>query len=338
MLKVAILGLGFMGKLHAQVYARMPHVQLIAVGGCRRERFENWCSPCHVDFYANSDALLAAGADVLDVCLPTFLHEEFVVRAAERGIHILCEKPLALTISEVDRMLTAVNRAGVTLMVGQVLRFFPQYSKCRELVQNGTLGDPLCAYASRLSYPPKWADWFRDPQKSGGALFDLQVHDVDYIISLFGMPESIYACGFQSPSGAWDQVTSLLLYPGKSACIEASYRMPTSWPFTSTLRAVGTRAVLECKFRVCTNVEDARKAERTLVVYPNEGPPICPQLDDLDPFFAELSYFVDVISRGEKPNEVPVEEARQVIACLEMVKESLETHNVVYVSRRSAMP
>ena len=101
MLKIALLGFGFIGKAHAQAYARLPNAQLVAVGGCHEQRVAGWAAPNHVKFYPDPDRLLElSGADIVDICLPTFLHEEFVVKAAERGMHIICEKPLALTVAE----------------------------------------------------------------------------------------------------------------------------------------------------------------------------------------------------------------------------------------------
>lgn len=329
MLKVAILGFGFMGRLHAQAFAQMPQVELVGVAGCSPERLVGNAPWGKVQFFSNCDALLDGGANIVDICLPTFLHEEFAVAAAKRGLHILCEKPLALSVAAVDRILAAVNHAGITLMVAQVLRFFPQYAKCRDLVLHGALGNVSFAYASRLSSQPRWADWFQDPQKSGGALFDLLVHDLDYIVSLFGIPQSVYASGLQSQSGAWDHVSVLLSYKSKRVCLEASYRMPSGWPFTSALRLIGSKASIECQFRISTNVDDVKRAEKTLAVYSNEGPAIHPQLEDVDPYLSELSYFVDAIARGEKPEAVPLEDARDVIAILEAAKQSLETGAVV---------
>src|SRR5262249_15961050 len=255
MLKVAILGLGFAGKTHADAYARLPNVELVGIGGFREDMRKKWKGPHPVQLHPDPDVLLnSSGADIVDICLPTFMHEEYVIKAAEKGIHIICEKPFALNLASVDRMLEAVKKSGVTLMVAQVLRFFPHYCKCRELVRGGRLGDVFFVSASRLSEMPRWADWFRDPLKSGGALFDLQVHDLDYVLNLLGVPERVCATGLQSGSGAWNHVVTLLLYPASRACIEASYRMPAGWPFTSRLRLMGTAASLEYEFRVQGNV------------------------------------------------------------------------------------
>jgi predicted dehydrogenase len=329
-LKVAILGFGFIGKAHGEAYAQLPNVKLVAVGGCSEQRSKAWEAPYDVHFYSNADDLLESSeAEIVDVCLPTFLHEEFVIKAAERGMHIICEKPLALTVAEVDRMLTAVHKAGVIFMVAQVVRFFAQYAKCRELVRDGSLGEVFFASSSRLAQPPPWAGWFRDPEKSGGALFDLQVHDLDYLLNLFGMPDRLFAAGLQSASGCWDQVVSCLSYPARKLCIEAGYLMPASRPFTSSLRLMGTAGALEYSFRVKGNVDAMDRAQHELVLYPKEGAATRFDFDDADPYLCELKYFLDTVERGAKPDAVPPEEARNVIAVLEATKQSLELGKVV---------
>jgi UDP-N-acetylglucosamine 3-dehydrogenase len=331
MLKVAILGFGFAGKTHADAYARLSNVRLVAVGGLRSGRGERaWKAPYPVKFYPDPDILLnSSGADIVDICLPTFMHEEFVLKAAEKGMHIICEKPFALSLTAVDRMLEAVGKEGVTLMVAQVLRFFPHYRKCRELMQAGQLGNVFFASASRLSELPRWADWFRDPQKSGGALFDLQVHDLDYLLNLLGIPEGVFATGLQSESGAWNHVVTLLAYSGKKVCTEASYRMAAGWPFTSRLRLMGTDASLEYEFRVHGNVDMLERAKNSLTLYAQGGATTDVEVEDCDPYLSELKYFVDTIEKRQRPQLVPPEEARNVIGVLEAAKRSLETGKTV---------
>jgi predicted dehydrogenase len=329
-LRIAILGFGFIGRAHGDAYARLPNVKLVAIGGCRAERLQRWKGPYPIQFYRDPDALLnCAVADVVDICLPTFLHEEFITKAASKGMHIICEKPLALTLAEVERILAVVRRAGVTFMVAQVLRFFAHYTKCRELLQEGGLGDIFFASASRLAQPPQWADWFRDPKKSGGALFDLQVHDLDYLVNLFGPPENVFATGLQTDSGCWDQVVSLFSYPTKKMSIEASYQMPKGWPFTTALRFMGTCGALEYRFRVEGNVDLINRAQHSLILYPNEGRATNFHIEDPDPYLRELKYFVDAVQGGEKTYAVPPEQVRKVIAVLEATKQSLETGNAV---------
>ena len=340
MLRVAILGFGFVGKRHADAYVQLPNVRLVAIGGCTQERLQEWKAPYDVPFYSDAEVLLeSCGADILDICLPTFMHEEFVTKAAARGVHVICEKPLALTVMEVDRMLMAVRKAGITFMVAQVLRFFGHYSKCASLVRDGSLGKVFFASACRLAEPPRWAKWFQDPAKSGGALFDLQVHDLDYLINLFGIPDRLFAAGLQSETGCWDHVLNVLSYREMQACVEVSYCMPTGRPFTSALRLVGKAGTIEYGFRVSGNVDVIERAQHSLVLYPQACSAVPLTAEESDPYLAEVKYFVDAVEQRRKIDLISTEQVRSVIAVLEATKVSLETGRVVelgHLDRTSA--
>jgi predicted dehydrogenase len=331
MLRIAILGLGFAGKAHAEAYVRMPDVRLAAIGGFRNQFApQRWQAPYPVEFHADPDVLLnSCKADVVDICLPTYLHEEFVMKAAAKGLHIICEKPFALSLASADRMIQAVHKSGASAMVAQVLRFFPHYRKCRELFESGRLGQVFHGYASRLSTMPTWGEWFRDPTKSGGALFDLQVHDLDYLLQLFGVPQSVFAAGIRSQSGAWDHVVTTLLYADKNACIETSYRMPKGSPFTSRLRLMGTQASIEYDFRVEGNVDRLERAQNRMVMYREGHSSEEIAVEDCDPFYSELRYFVESLSGRTKSSSL--EEARHVIGVLQTAAQSLESSEPVDV-------
>jgi len=325
MLKIAILGFGFAGKAHAKAYVRMPDVRLTAIGGFRNQLAQQqWQEPYPIEFHADPDVLLnSCKVDVVDICLPTYMHEEFVIKAAAKGLHIICEKPFALSLASADRMIRAIHQSGATAMIAQVLRFFPHYRTSRELVGSGRLGKVFYAYASRLSSMPAWGAWFRDPAQSGGALYDLHVHDLDYALTLFGVPRSVFTAGIRSQTGAWDHVVTTLMYSDKKACIEASYRMPGGWPFTSRLRLMGTQASIEYEFRVQGNVDRLEKAQNRLMLYAAGESPEEIVVQDCDPFYSELRHFTESISGHADTSSL--EEARNVIGVLQAAAQSLES-------------
>ena len=121
MVRVAIIGAGFMGRTHLAAYKTMDNAQVTAAeAGCA--------------WYGDGGAMLAeAGVDVVDICLPTFLHEQYALLAAAHKKHILCEKPVTLDLASFDRMAGAAEQAGVQFAVGQAIRFWPEYVKAKEL-------------------------------------------------------------------------------------------------------------------------------------------------------------------------------------------------------------
>ena len=138
MLEVGILGAGFMGKTHAAAYKKLPNVRLAVIADNDEEKVEQ--AGCQMGCKAETDAekvIQDASISLVDVTLPTPLHANFAVQALEAGKHVIVEKPMALSLAEVDTMLEASRRTGKFLMVAQVLRFWPEYVKIREILQSG---------------------------------------------------------------------------------------------------------------------------------------------------------------------------------------------------------
>ena len=138
--------------------------------------------------YADYDALLASGCDAVYVATPVHLHREQVVRAAEAGKHVLCEKPLGLNVAEAEDMVAACRGNGVQFGVGLMMRFHAQHQAASAMIKAGQLGTPVFGRA-QLScwYPPIEGAWRQDPATGGGGtLVDLASHCIDLLESMFG--------------------------------------------------------------------------------------------------------------------------------------------------------
>jgi UDP-N-acetylglucosamine 3-dehydrogenase len=329
MISVGLLGAGFMGSTHAAAYENLEGVALTAVADTSRRAADALAGAHRARAYYSVEALLDDDdVDVVDVCLPTHLHEPCVVGAVERGKHVLCEKPLALSLDEADRMKTAVERAGVKSMVAQVIRFWPEYVVIRGIVERGELGQPLVARAARLAEPPNWGGWFRDPELSGGALLDLHIHDLDYVYSLFGRPQTVYALGVRSRTGAWDHVLTSLDYGDKKAVVEASYLMPKGFPFQMSFRLSCEDGCLEYRFGVEGQV-DRREQAQTALAIRRHGMTEFPATPQVDAYVAEIEYFMRCIEENRHPVMATIEEAREVLEIALAVRRSVETGEVI---------
>lgn len=137
------------------------------------------------------DELLAA-ADVVDVCTPTFTHDEIVIAAARAGRHVICEKPLARTHAKAAAMIEACRSAGVALYPGQVVRFYPAYAAAKRAVDEGGIGTPAVLRFSRRGAGPS-RDWFHDVDLSGGIIVDQMIHDIDFARWIAGDVERVFA-------------------------------------------------------------------------------------------------------------------------------------------------
>ena len=189
MLKVALVGVGGISGAHIPAWESMDDAELVAICDIRPERMEKYPDKRR---YTDFDEMLEnENVDILDICLPTFLHADFAVKAMEKGINVICEKPISLNREDVNRVYSTAKKNNVCFMVAQVLRFWPEYEVVKNIYDSGKYGKLLSASMHRLSGIPKWSwdDWMRDEKRSGLVPFDLHIHDLDFIVYAFGKPE-----------------------------------------------------------------------------------------------------------------------------------------------------
>jgi predicted dehydrogenase len=179
-IRVAVVGVGRMGLTHAEGLARRVHgARLVAVTTSKAERAAAARERCgNVAVYADLEALLAAGGlDAVVLASSTSAHADNVVQCAAAGLHIFCEKPLALTLTDCDRGIAAAEQAGVKLMIGHVRRFDAGHLEAKRFIAEGAIGRPLVfrAISGDVDPPPPS---FANPAVSGGLLLDAMYHDV----------------------------------------------------------------------------------------------------------------------------------------------------------------
>jgi predicted dehydrogenase len=198
--------------------------------------------------YSSLEAMLP-DVDVVDICTPTHLHHPMVMQAAAAGKDIVCEKPLALDVEQAREMVTSCRQAGVRLLVGHVVRFFPEYALARAAVERGEIGQPGVIRLHRGSYRPKKpvGNWFLDESKSGGILMDLMIHDFDYARWVAGDVTSVYASKVTStyPDAPVDYGMAILTHKSGALTHVAgawAYPPPT---FRTSLEISGDRGLIQ---------------------------------------------------------------------------------------------
>lgn len=330
MIRLGLLGSGFMGKTHAQAWLKLENAKVVVVAGLPFDSAAELAASLHSEATTSLDEVIArADVDAIDVRLPTYMHEEFVLKGLNAGKHVLCEKPLTLSLDSADRIFEAAEMAGKILMVAQVVRFWPQYRAAYEIVRGGELGQLLTVRASRTSRRPNWGRWFNNPEMSGGALFDLHIHDLDYVVSLLGRPQSVHALGVKSCFGSWDYISTHLDFSCCKAEVEASCLMPDSYPFTMELRLFLERGLLEYNFRVAGNIESRNSSESRLTLWKADGSVLFPAVRQTDGYLAEIQHFVDCIVAGKQSEWAPNSEVRLVLQIICAIKQLLETGALV---------
>src|SRR5690348_134079 len=174
-----------MGATHLSAYAKIPGVEVAAVCtakgreltgdltnvGGNVQRGQQKYDFSHVRGVTDWRELAAdAEIDVVDVCLPTDMHPEVTLGALTAGKHVLCEKPMALTAEDCDRMVEAARKSDRVMMVAQVLRFWPEYRVLHDFVQRGNYGAVRSATFVRSCGIPDWSKWLTNEARSGGAV------------------------------------------------------------------------------------------------------------------------------------------------------------------------
>lgn len=179
-LRVGLVGAGAVSELHAIGYRANTNASVVAVADKEIERAEVRARQLGVSKTYDSGAKLINDpeVDAVDICVPGGYHASVAIAAAESGKHILLEKPMATSVGDCDAIIAAVRRARVTLMMAHSLRFFPPLQKCKEIVDNGGVGDILKMRATLTSHFP-YADWRLDPAVAGGGvLTEYGVHPI----------------------------------------------------------------------------------------------------------------------------------------------------------------
>lgn len=331
-MNVAIIGSGFIGCAHAAAVNHSKTLTLAAICDVNEQAGKKAAAEHQCAWYADAEEMLKKEAiDIIDICLPTFLHEKFVLLAAQHKKAVICEKPITLTMESMDRMLKAVQDAGVPFMVAQVIRFWPEYAEIKKLYDAGKFGEVKMVYASRLAQHPNWAEWQKDPQKSGGGLFDLHLHDIDFLVYLLGAVDRVYAAGWKNKTGCWNHVTTSLTFKnGASAVAEGAYEMTEKFPFTMSLRVVGQERSADYKLIAGFNLEDVGSSIREAMLYENgSDPKKIPADTALDAYQAELEYFADCVAAGKQPRIVSPDSSKEVLRVMLAIQSSLESGKAI---------
>lgn len=301
---VAIIGAGKIGRLHAEVCSRIKNVFITAVVDLDEEKGKELADTYGAKFYKNLDELLKnENLNIVAICTPTFTHFKIVEKIADSGINIFCEKPLALTIEEADNIIKIVEKSRVKAMAGHVLRFWPEYCRVKEIIDKNELGKVFHVQCERLCamHNDCKNNWKINEEKSGGAALDIQIHDLDFLIWLFGEPTLIKSLGIYNKSlGGCSHINTILKFKNNiNGFINAGWDLAKGFPFTAILRVICENGVIEWIYRSTYGYNDKSK-NFPLVVYKSDGLHYIEELNTIDPYYNEWEYFVDCVVNNKK--------------------------------------
>jgi predicted dehydrogenase len=337
---IGIIGMGFMGQTHARAYqaagaAGAPCVLRgvcdrdadrrsglaigvgnIGTGGTAGRLFD----PEQVAGHAlPADLLRDPSISLVSICTHTDSHVELAIAALAAGKHVLVEKPVAVRIPEIRRLMDHAAESDRMCVPAMCMRHWPGWSDLRTLIDSGDHGRVVHARFERLGAPPAWAgDFYADPSRSGGAIFDLHVHDADFALSLFGPPHAVHSVGDDH------HIATQMIYQGGPAVqTEGGWLNDRSFPFRMAFTVEFERAVVA--------FDSSRDPVMTVHAGGGASPFGLPEMTGYD---AQARAMVDAVVTGAGRDRLPtLADALAVTELIEAEQRSAATGQTVRVGR-----
>jgi len=301
MTKVAVIGLGNMGKHHARNYALIPEVELVAVCDINKELANSTAKKfsCKA-YYDYAEMLEKESLEAVSIAVPTHLHKKVALDCLQKGLHLLIEKPIAAKIEDAQEIIAAAHEKKVILQVGHIERFNPAVQKLKEIIQEGKLGEVSSIIARRVGAVPVQV-------RDANVIIDLAVHDIDIINYLFAaQPEKVMAnIGKAMIEKREDYAEIFLKYGKKSGFIQVNWITPIK---IRNLSVTGSKGYAELNY-----------VTQELVIYESNytkevvdeygdyvikfGVPNKTQVgvENNEPLLLELSSFIHCLKKGCTP-------------------------------------
>lgn len=346
MVKIGIVGIGFMGMIHYYAYRKVQKAEVIAICTRNPKKLAGDWRDVQGNFgprggiedlsgirkYDNLNDILAdKDIDMLDICLPTHMHTETSIAGLNAGKHVLVEKPIALDLDAANEMVAAAEKAGRYLMVGHVLPFFPEFAYVRKAVESGEYGKLIGGHFKRIITAPTWSEDIADYSKTGGPGIDLHIHDTHFIQLIGGMPDRVCSRGMLVEDKYVKYLSTQYIYDDKEVCLTAA-----SGAISQPGRAFthGYEVYLE---KATILFESATLGNKGVTSMPvtlltGDGEVHNPDMgagDPIDSFAGEIQYAVDSIRNNQTPVALSGEGARDALLLCYKEAESVRTGETV---------
>lgn len=331
-IRLGLIGLGAMGKGHFSTYVQLMNegfpIELVALCDIDEKKFattEN--ADTNLDEFKDSkvdfsnyhcylkyeEMIEKEDLDMVSVVIPTYEHYEATVYALNHGLHVLCEKPMALSETQCNLMIKAAEKNGKKLMIGQCLRFWGEYVAAKEIIDSGKYGKVVGARFYRGGCPPA-SEWFFERHKGGGALFDQHIHDVDMVQWLFGMPKAVSSVGCIAVEGSgYDAVSTNYFYDGMSVNAQDDW-MSFSPEFKMEYRINLEKATIKYDSKGFRVVVDGKATEDSMLYPPAlNSKDVTPEIVSGLGYYNEIKYFVDCVLNNKENTVNPPTDSMNTI-------------------------
>ena len=337
MIRIGIVGIGFMGRIHFLAAQRLRDAKVTAI--CSRDaakRSGDWTNtrgnfgpePGQVDLtgvqtYDSLDAMLVdPDIDLIDICNPTIQHPETAIAALKAGKHVLVEKPIALNTADADRMVAEAEANNRMLMVAHVLPFIPEFAFAAETICSGKYGKLRAGHLMRVISRPDWSDAVTDVAQTGGPAIDLHIHDTHFIGLIAGVPQAVTSTG--------------IVEEGAVVYLNTQYHYGDGGPTITSAGGAVAASGRAFAHGFELYLEDATLAFDSggipLTVFTNDGKSEQPKLEGADDpiaaFVDELQNAVDSVASTTVPRILSASLARDALVLCDMECESVKSGQI----------
>lgn len=332
MTRIGMIGTGAIARVHLDGWSSLP-VEIVGHYDIDRDAARRASEAYGGAVYDDLDALLA-DVDLVDICTPTAAHKECVLAAAAAGTPMICEKPLARHLDDAEEMVAACEEAGVPLYVAHVVRFFPEFAKAKEAIDDGEIGHPAMIRTVRAgSFPGAGREFhsafYADFEKSGGVILDVGIHDIDYVRWCCGEVERVFAHGlsFANIPERDHALISLRFSDGSIGHIDCSWANPPGL-WRTRLEIAGDGGLIEWDGADPAPVAVALRDEETPTHHEARYSPLAAEDN---PYRAELAHFLHCLETGATPRVTPHDALMAVKVSLAAV-ESVRTGQPIEIA------
>lgn len=322
MIKIGIIGTGGMGKTHAKILKKMNDVEIFSacdVNPIALKQFkeEFGVKEVYEDF---SELIKKSNIDAIICSTPTHLHYKIVIEGAKRKKHIFCEKPIAVSLKEAEKMIDICEKNNVIFQIGYVRRFDEEWLKFRELMQENKIGKPVIWHQIWGGFTPP-ADWFYDIKSGMGPFVDGAVHSYDFGIYTFGKVKKVKSSllSFKKYTSPDTGVVSVEFESGDILTLGWSWGLPKNVSCLYIHQALGPEGVLIFAGEIIEPKEKYFIIRREGGLEEKVGP--IPFYSLSIAFERQMEHFIDCIKNNKKPIVTGIDGFESLKVGLEVIKE-----------------
>lgn len=331
-MKFVLIGCGLIARSHADAIRRIEDAELVAVCDNRLEAAVSMEEEYGCKAYEDAEKMLdEMKPDVAIICVPTFVHEQYVAMCADRKINVLCEKPLERHPDSCKKLIEEVQKNGIIFMTAQVVRFWAGYVDIKKMFDNGELGDIYMMHFRRVSSRAgQYGKWLFDPNLGGGAWGDMLVHDVDFLRYLAGPFAQVYSNAVKDETGCYNNVMANIIFKnGIHAVAETSFTQQTGYPFSFSVNIVGSKATLEYSYHAGATIADRSGSECKMKIW-KKGIGLEEQnVEEYDAYQKQLEYYISCVKAGKQPEIITPDQSYDVICMIEAIKDSADKGQII---------